>query len=217
MIIIGMGALARADGAAMLGKARQIAETYGVVTKDWNGFNVLHNAAARVGGLDLGFVPGRGGMDVAEMAKAAKAGELDLVWLLGADELDLEPFAASFVVYQGIMVMQGRIMRIWCCQVPPTPKKMASMSTLKAVSNMQAGLHSRPVMRAKIGQLFAPFLVPSASQSALTRWQNCVRLYVLNFRILPMLMRLRRRNGRHLAGGQNCLPSRLVRRSIISI
>jgi len=101
MIIIGMGALARADGAAMLGKARQIAEAYGVVTKDWNGFNVLHNAAARVGGLDLGFVPGRGGMDVAEMAKAAKAGELDLVWLLGADELDLEPFAASFVVYQG--------------------------------------------------------------------------------------------------------------------
>ena len=101
MIIIGMGALARADGAAMLGKARQIAESYGVVTKQWNGFNVLHNAAARVGGLDLGFVPARGGMDIAAMGKAAKAGKLDLLWLLGADEIDFEPFACSFVVYQG--------------------------------------------------------------------------------------------------------------------
>ena len=75
MIIIGMGALARADGAAMLGKARKIAESYGVVTKEWNGFNVLHNAAARVGGLDLGFLPARGGMDIASMGKAAKAGK----------------------------------------------------------------------------------------------------------------------------------------------
>jgi len=99
--IIGMGALARADGAAMLGKARQIAESYGVVTKQWNGFNVLHNAAARVGGLDLGFVPARGGMDIAAMGKAAKASKLDLLWLLGADEIDFEPFASSFVVYQG--------------------------------------------------------------------------------------------------------------------
>ena len=101
MIIIGMGALARADGAAMLGKARQIAESYGVVSKEWNGFNVLHNAAARVGGLDLGFLPARGGMDIAAMGKAAKAGKLDFLWLLGADEIDFEPFASSFVVYQG--------------------------------------------------------------------------------------------------------------------
>ena len=101
MIIIGMGALARADGAAMLGKARQIAESYGVVTKQWNGFNVLHNAAARVGGLDLGFLPARGGMGIAAMGKAAKAGKLGLLWLLGADEIDFEPFASSFVVYQG--------------------------------------------------------------------------------------------------------------------
>ena len=35
----------------------------GVVREGWNGFNVLHTAAARVGGLDLGFVPGEGGLD----------------------------------------------------------------------------------------------------------------------------------------------------------
>ncbi len=101
MMIIGMGALTRADGAAVLGKARQIAEANGVVTNGWNGFNMLHNAAARVGGLDLGFVPGRGGMDVAAMGKAAKVDKLDLLWLLGADEIDFGSFSSSYIVYQG--------------------------------------------------------------------------------------------------------------------
>ena len=101
MIIIGMGALTRPDGASVLGRARQIAEAYGVVTDKWNGFNILHNAAARVAGLDMGFVPGRGGMDVAGMAAAAKAGSLDVLWALGADEIDYSDFASSFVIYQG--------------------------------------------------------------------------------------------------------------------
>ena len=101
MIIIGMGALVRSDGASVLGKARQIAETYGVVTDKWNGFNILHNAAARVAGLDMGFVPDRGGMDIAAMAAAAKAGSLDVLWSLGADGIDYTDFASSFVIYQG--------------------------------------------------------------------------------------------------------------------
>ena len=101
MIIIGMGALARADGAAMLGQAREIAEAYGVVNGDWNGFNVLHTAAARVAGLDLGLTPGRGGLDVASMYKAADAGKLDLVWLQAADEIDAARFDKTFTVYQG--------------------------------------------------------------------------------------------------------------------
>ena len=107
MIILGMGALSRADGAAILGAARTIADEFGVVTKDWNGFNVLHTAASRVAGLDLGFVPGRGGLDVDGMYKAAEAGKLDLVWLLGADELDLKRLDKAFVVYQGHHGDQG--------------------------------------------------------------------------------------------------------------
>ena len=101
MIIIGMGALTRPDGASVLGRARQIAEAYGVVTNKWNGFNIMHNAAARVAGLDMGFVPGRGGMDVAGMAAAAKAGSLDVLWALGADEINYSDFESSFVIYQG--------------------------------------------------------------------------------------------------------------------
>ena len=101
MIIVGMGALARPDGAAILGKAHEIADTYGVVAGDWNGFNVLHTAAARVAGLDLGLTPGRGQMDVAGMYKAAEAGKLDVVWLQAADEIDADRLKDAFVIYQG--------------------------------------------------------------------------------------------------------------------
>ncbi|MGB2069819.1 MAG: NADH-quinone oxidoreductase subunit NuoG, partial [Candidatus Puniceispirillaceae bacterium] len=101
MIIIGMGALARTDGAALLGQAREIAETYGVVTKNWNGFNVLHTAASRVAGLDMGFLPEKSGLDIDAMYKAAEADRLDLVWLLGADEADLPRLKNAFIVYQG--------------------------------------------------------------------------------------------------------------------
>jgi NADH-quinone oxidoreductase subunit G len=101
MIILGMGALGRADGAAILGRSRQLAEAYGAVSDKWNGFNILHNAAGRVAGLDMGFVPARGGMDVAGMAAAAKSGALDVLWLLGADEIDFADFQTSFIIYQG--------------------------------------------------------------------------------------------------------------------
>ncbi len=54
MIIIGQGALARGDGAGVLANAAKLADAVGAVKGDWNGFAVLHTAAARVGGLDLG-------------------------------------------------------------------------------------------------------------------------------------------------------------------
>ncbi len=101
MIVLGMGALARPDGAAVLAAARQIAEKFGMVRDDWNGFNVLHTAAARVAGLDLGLVPGAGGKDVAAILDAAGSGEIALVYLLGADEIDMERLGDAFVVYQG--------------------------------------------------------------------------------------------------------------------
>jgi NADH-quinone oxidoreductase subunit G len=101
MLILGMGALARSDGNAILAAAREIAERCGMVRDDWNGFNVLHTAAARVGGLDLGLVPDKGGKDVAGMLKAAQAGELEVLFLLGADEIDTRALGDAFVIYQG--------------------------------------------------------------------------------------------------------------------
>ena len=67
----------------------------------WNGFNVLHTAASRVGGLDMGFIPRSGGKDVAGMVQAAGAGELDVLFLLGADEIDTSKLGTAFVVYLG--------------------------------------------------------------------------------------------------------------------
>jgi NADH-quinone oxidoreductase subunit G len=96
MLILGVGALARPDGAAILSLASKAARSLGLVKDGWNGFNVLHSAASRVGGLDVGLVPGEGGLDALAMAKA---GALDLVFNLGADEIGIE--AGAFVVYIG--------------------------------------------------------------------------------------------------------------------
>jgi NADH-quinone oxidoreductase subunit G len=101
MIVLGQGALARPDGARILGTARAIAESLGIVRPDWNGFNVLHRAAARVGGLDLGFVPGPGGRDTAGILEGCRSGAIEVLYLLGADELDLPDTGSTFVVYQG--------------------------------------------------------------------------------------------------------------------
>ncbi len=101
MLILGQGALARADGAAILGLARKAAETLGMIQADWNGFNVLHTAAARVGGLDLGFVPGQGGRDTAGILDGAAKGDIEAVYLLGADEIDTAKLGKAFVIYQG--------------------------------------------------------------------------------------------------------------------
>jgi NADH-quinone oxidoreductase subunit G len=101
MLIVGQGALARADGAQVLGAARALAETLGMIREDWNGFNVLHRAAARVAGLDLGFLPGPGGRDVAGILDGCRSGDVEVLYLLGADELDLAAIGSAFVIYQG--------------------------------------------------------------------------------------------------------------------
>ena len=96
LIIVGQGALTRPDGAAILALAAKAAQNFGAVTEDWNGFSVLHTAASRVGSLDLGFVPGEGGLDAQAMVQA---GALDVLFLLGADEIEVAP--GAFVIYQG--------------------------------------------------------------------------------------------------------------------
>ncbi len=96
-IIVGQGALARADGGAVLKALAGVAKTFNVVREGWNGWNVLHTAAARVGGLDLGFVPGEGGKTALEMVKP---GALDVLFLLGADEIEASA-SGAFTVYLG--------------------------------------------------------------------------------------------------------------------
>jgi len=101
MLILGAGALRRADGPAIHALARQLAESFNLIQDDWNGFNVLHTAAARVGGLEMGFLPGQGGKGTADILAGASAGQIEVVYLLGADEIDTAKLGKAFVIYQG--------------------------------------------------------------------------------------------------------------------
>jgi NADH-quinone oxidoreductase subunit G len=101
VVILGAGALTREDGASIHNAVRAIAENCNVIRNGWNGLNMLHHAAARVGGLDVGFVPAKEGLDTAGMFAAIEVKELDIIYLLGADELDMQALGDAFVIYQG--------------------------------------------------------------------------------------------------------------------
>ena len=102
MLILGQGAMNRRDSLEILNLCQKIAEKYGLIQNDWNGFNTLHVAAARVGGLDLGFLPQKkSGLDTAGILKAAHNGKLKALYLLGADEIPMTELGETFVIYQG--------------------------------------------------------------------------------------------------------------------
>ena len=95
MVLVGASIFTRNDGARVAALAARVATEIGAVKDGWNGFSVLHYAASRVGALDIGFVPGEGGRTALQMA----AGDVDVLFSLGADEIDIE--RGPFVVYIG--------------------------------------------------------------------------------------------------------------------
>jgi NADH-quinone oxidoreductase subunit G len=97
MIVLGEGALCHDDGEAVLAAAIKLANETGAVADDWAGFGVLHNAAGRVGALDVGFVPGEGGEATADIL----GGGMETIVLLGADDTDLSKTSAATVIYVG--------------------------------------------------------------------------------------------------------------------
>jgi len=90
-VIVGGAALKVPGGQAA---TLALVESLGLIREGWNGYNVLHTAAARTGGLILGYAHSGGMTSLA--GKAPK-----LLFLLGADEMDFTPFANSFKVYVG--------------------------------------------------------------------------------------------------------------------
>ena len=89
MVVLGPGAIAKGHGAALAA-----AKTLGVVKDGWNGFNMVHLAASRMGGLMLGYARDGGIASIAGVNPK-------LVFFLGADEVDFGRFAGSFKVYVG--------------------------------------------------------------------------------------------------------------------
>jgi NADH-quinone oxidoreductase subunit G len=96
LVLVGAGALARQDGAAVLALAAKLAADFGAIKDGWNGFGVLHETASRVGALDIGFAAGAGGLNAKQMTTF---GTLDVLFLLGADEITVPD--GTFVVYIG--------------------------------------------------------------------------------------------------------------------
>src|SRR5882724_6370922 len=86
----------RHDGPAVLALAAKLALDFGAVKDGWNGFGVLQDTASRVGALDIGFAGGAGGLSAAQMTTF---GTLDVLFLLGADEIKVPD--GTFVVYIG--------------------------------------------------------------------------------------------------------------------
>ncbi|RCL00122.1 MAG: NADH-quinone oxidoreductase subunit G [Candidatus Tokpelaia sp. JSC189] len=94
LILIGQGALIGKDGAQVLQLAAKLGTDVGAVSDKWNGFAVLHTAASRVGGLDIGFI-GRNGTTAADIVRDSA-----VLFLLGADEIDLST-KKGFIIYIG--------------------------------------------------------------------------------------------------------------------
>ncbi|MTV12774.1 MULTISPECIES: NADH-quinone oxidoreductase subunit NuoG [Bradyrhizobium] len=102
IILVGAGAYTRHDGAAVLAQAAKLAVDVGALKDGWNGFAVLQDTASRAGALDIGFSPSAGGLTTAQMTTF---GTLDLLFLLGADEIKAPD--GTFVVYIGTHGDQG--------------------------------------------------------------------------------------------------------------
>ncbi len=106
-IIVGDGIFARADGFALLAKIHEIVKKYKIIRPDWNGFNILHNDASMVGALELGFIASdpknnRLASGSSSIINKANKGQIDVLYLHGADEIDLSKIDKNtFVIYQG--------------------------------------------------------------------------------------------------------------------
>ena len=98
MIILGQGVLQSEEGDRIYHLARALAQRENMIRPDWNGFNVLHTAAGRVGGMDMGFLPKDGTLSTKQVLNND---DIKVVYLLNADEVDTKALGKAFVIYQG--------------------------------------------------------------------------------------------------------------------
>lgn len=103
LMIIGADVFLRDDSLSLHALFYKAAEELGMIKRGWNGFNILHKAASRVGGLDIGFLPQKGGKSFAEIIGGTKDGSIKALFLLGADEFNARINIGwqTFVIYQG--------------------------------------------------------------------------------------------------------------------
>ena len=101
MLIVSAAAFTSPDGMALHRLACDAALNNNLLRDGWNGFNMIHRAAGRVGAIQTGFVPRNGGKNTRQILDAARNREVDTLYLLGADEIDTSGLGNCFVIYQG--------------------------------------------------------------------------------------------------------------------
>ena len=101
LFLLGESCLNRKDGEGILGRIREIAKKYNSYSDKWNGIGILHTAANRVGALEVGFVPGKDGMNTKDILNGVKTKKIKLLWLLGYDDEIIEKDSDAFIIYQG--------------------------------------------------------------------------------------------------------------------
>lgn len=100
-IIVGDGVYLRPDSDGILSLISKICYKYNIIRDDWNGFNILHNHASTVGALDIGFCKTDSSLSAVEMAENITKGDMDILFLLAADEVTIPPEHKGLVVYIG--------------------------------------------------------------------------------------------------------------------
>lgn len=100
-VIIGASVFDSSNISSILSAFQQLFDRYKIIRDDWNGFNILHTAAARVGALDLGFYPSEEGYDIQGILKGCQESQIKFLYLLGVDEIDMTNLKDTFIVYQG--------------------------------------------------------------------------------------------------------------------
>ncbi len=93
VIILGTSCFLNTDSHSILRDINELHKKFGMQV------NILHTAAGRVGGLDVGFIPAPGGKDFHGILEGAKAGDIKFLYLLNVD-INAD-FSNTFVVYQG--------------------------------------------------------------------------------------------------------------------
>ena len=121
LVIVGMGALVRPDGAAVASLAAQLA----LGADGWNGYGVLHTAAARVGALDLGFVPGSGGRTRGADGATRRARSAVPAW--GRRDRHRAPAPRRLIGTHGDQARTAPMS--FLCRARPIPRSRASTST----------------------------------------------------------------------------------------
>ncbi len=100
LFILGQGALCRSDSEHIFNYAKHIYEKHSK-DQNWNGFNILQTFSGRVGALDLGFY-NKKNLNKTSLIQQVYDGKFDLLYLLSADEIDVEKIPnKTFVIYQG--------------------------------------------------------------------------------------------------------------------